>query len=54
LYLISSSHQANFAVGRFGKLLTNFTHNTGFFKENVRYSVWICRDPISMILGTRW
>jgi len=25
----------------------------GFFKENVRYPVWICRDPISLILGTR-
>jgi len=24
-----------------------------FFKENVRYPVWICRDPISLILGTR-
>jgi len=23
-----------------------------FFKENVRYPVWICRDPISLILGT--
>jgi len=25
-----------------------------FFKENVRYPIWICRDPISLILGTRW
>jgi len=25
-----------------------------FFKENVRYPVWICRDPISLILGTRF
>jgi len=24
-----------------------------FFKENVRYPEWTCRDPISMILGTR-
>jgi len=24
-----------------------------FFKENVRYPVWICRDPISLILGTQ-
>jgi len=24
----------------------------GFFKENVRYPVWICRDSISLILGT--
>jgi len=23
-----------------------------FFKENVRNPVWICRDPISLILGT--
>jgi len=25
-----------------------------FFKENVRYPVWTCRDPISLFLGTRW
>jgi len=25
-----------------------------FFKENVRYPVWICREPISLILGTRF
>jgi len=25
----------------------------GFFKENVRYPAWTCRDPISLILGTR-
>jgi len=24
-----------------------------FFKENVRYPVWTCRDPISVILGAR-
>jgi len=24
-----------------------------FFKEKVRYLVWTCRDPISLILGTR-
>jgi len=23
-----------------------------YFKENVRYPVWTCRDPMSMILGT--
>jgi len=33
----------------------NFCHtSSGFFKENVRYPVWICRDPISLILGTRF
>jgi len=26
---------------------------SGFFKENVGYPVWTCRDPISMILATR-
>jgi len=26
----------------------------GFFKENVRYPIWTCRDPISLILGTRF
>jgi len=25
-----------------------------FFKENVRYPVWTCRDPISLILWTRF
>jgi len=25
-----------------------------FFKEIVRNPVWICRDPISLILGTRF
>jgi len=28
--------------------------NTGFLKENVGYLVWICRDPISLILGARF
>ena len=27
---------------------------TVLFKENVRYSVWTCRDPISLILGIRF
>jgi len=25
-----------------------------FFKENVAYPVWTCRDPISLILGIRF
>jgi len=25
-----------------------------FFKENVRYPIWICMDPICLILGTRF
>ena len=25
----------------------------GFFQENVKQPVWTCRDPISLILGTR-
>jgi len=29
-------------------------YNQGFFKENARYPVWIGRDPISLILGTRF
>jgi len=24
------------------------------FKENVRYPVWTCRDPISLILGSQF
>jgi len=31
----------------------NYTLDQVFFKENVRSPVWICRDPISLILGTR-
>jgi len=27
---------------------------SGFFKENVRHPVWTCRDPISLIPGTRF
>jgi len=30
----------------------NFGHNQGLFMENVRYLVWTCRDPISLILRT--
>jgi len=29
-----------------------FVASAGFFKENVRYLVWM--DPISLILGTRF
>jgi len=25
-----------------------------FFKENVRYPIWIFRDPVCLSLGTRW
>jgi len=32
---------------RLGLCFTRF-----FFKENGRYLVWTCRDPISQILGT--
>jgi len=28
-------------------------YDSVFFKENVRYPVWTCWDPISLILGTR-
>ena len=30
----------------------SFAMVQGFFKENVRYPAWTCRDPISLILGT--
>jgi len=26
----------------------------GFLKENIRYHVWTCRDPICLILETRF
>jgi len=28
--------------------------NRFFFKENVRYPMWSCREPISLIIGTRF
>jgi len=28
-----------------------YFNTAGFFKENVRFLVWICKDPISLILG---
>jgi len=34
-------------------ILQNFGEKQGFLKENVRYLVRTCRDPISVILGTR-
>ena len=33
-------------------ILYSFHHV--FFKENVKYPIWACRDPISLILGTRF
>jgi len=32
-------------------LLAGYRLNHCFFKENVGYAVWICRDPISLTLG---
>jgi len=32
----------------------NYYINQGFFEENVKYPVWTYRDPISLILGTRF
>ena len=32
----------------------SFVNKQVFFKENIRYPVWICRDPISLNLGTRF
>jgi len=46
-----------FCVFIFGILLLIhaiwFQFNQVFFKENVRNPAWICRDLISLILGTR-
>jgi len=39
-------------LNKLAKLL-QMHDRTVFFKENVRNPVWICRDPISLILGTR-
>jgi len=53
-YFINSDGQtaglsAEIVFRKFGKVNPVF-----FFKENIRYPVWICRDPISLILGTRF
>ena len=32
----------------------HYTISRFFFKENVRYPVWTCSDPICLILGTRF
>jgi len=31
-----------------------YTNVVFFFKKNGRYSIWTCRDPISLIMGTRF
>jgi len=36
------------------RLEKDTSYNMSFFKENVRYPVWTCRDPISLLLGTRF
>jgi len=35
-------------------LLDIFSSLSGFFKENFRFPVRICRDPISLVLVTRF
>jgi len=35
-------------------LLVQHLYSAVFFKENVRCPVWTCRDPIPLILGTRF
>ena len=35
-------------------LISHVCSQQGFFKENVTNPVWICRDPISLILGTQF
>jgi len=42
-------HWCHYNINQFNYLLMQV-----FFKENVRYLVWTCRDPISLILGTRF
>jgi len=39
---------------RLPKTLKKTVCTVVFFKESVRYPVWICRDPIYLILGTRF
>ena len=47
---LSEQHQAIY----YSVLSSSSLVYAGFFKENVRYPVWICRVPISLILGTRF
>jgi len=48
LYFIASNFLCNNPVTLFS-VVAGF-----FFKENVRYPVWTCRDPVCLILGTRF
>jgi len=41
-------------TNRIAELLFKLPIKQVFFKENVRYPVWTCRDPISLILGTQF
>ena len=38
----------------FQGMVKKFSIQQVFFKENIWYPVWTCRDPISLILGTRF
>jgi len=52
----SANNSAMISVSTRSGLLNQmlFSSIKAFFKENVRYLVWICTDPISLILGTRF
>jgi len=39
---------------KIGSFNFNYPATQVFFKEKVRYPVWTCRDPIYLILGTRF
>jgi len=43
-----------FLMPRKIKLCNAFISEHSFFKENFRYPVWTCRDPISLIVGSRF
>jgi len=48
--LLFSLHHA---TSLFLELHNNYLLYQGFFKEDIRYPVEICRDLVSLILGTR-
>jgi len=51
-FLYSNSNKKRATLLRFANRIIGILQ--GFFKENVTNPVWICRDPISLILETRF
>jgi len=54
LVAMKTKSRSRLKCGRcFDMCISCIAPRTVFFKENVRYLGWTCRDPKSLILGTR-